>query len=394
MGVATFRTLLDELDALRASDTPDGDKVVAALAELKHHRPSLPTRDDLVRLFANCNWALEHFAEARIEIPPGPGWRAHWICVELIERTVTDEAARHRSFMNTSVARHLAFGLMHGDKPPKPAPPLPHVPLDLEEATALAAPYLARLEAGIAKAPYSHLKLSWDVLKRPVTPFDTVFENWLADLDARGIGTGNSLHALTVSQALAQIADGGRQVLSWETVEAEILPKLDDPHPMIAACAGKLLGATYSDGAERLRGKGAKSLAQMLEHLTGLQSCRRAAAGGFVAGFDEFGIFLEEAGKDFDLDGWVLAILAHPMGEPYVPGAQAFWFYLHEYYWRDVDFMHRLLDAGHDWVAYMCATEGAELALVRPVLERIVAESSAELAKGAKAFIARAEASA
>lgn len=394
MAVAEFRAALDVLDAERASGTPDGDKVVTALSALKDHRSPHPTRADLSRMLAACDWALDYFAEARAANPPAPGWRAYWICVGLIENTFTDEGTRHRSFAEKDTARHLAFGMMHGERPPKPATPKPHVPLDVDEATALAVPYLAWLEKSIAKAQYSHLELAWNVARRPVAPFDVVFENWLADLDARGLGTGNSLPALQVAQALEQIACEGRQVLAWQTCVDEIFPKMEDPHPMVAGCAGKLMGSMYACGADRFGKTTPWPLTQMLEHLTQVAPCRRAVAGGFIAGFEELQYLIEDAGEGFDLDAWVMAILAHPLDEPYVPGAQAFWFYVHEHYWRDVDFMMRLLDAGHDWIAYMCATEGAELDLVRPVLDRIAGADDSDLAAAARAFIAQKAASA
>ncbi|MEJ6390929.1 hypothetical protein [Gymnodinialimonas ulvae] len=390
MGMVEFRAALDVLDAQREADTPDGDVVVEALATLKPNRTALLSRDDLTRMFAACYWALDRFAEARTAEPQTPGWRAHWICIGLIEATVTDDAAGYRAATQSGVNRYLALGFDRGGKPPEPVKPVPHVPMDLEEATGLVAPYLARLEAEIAEKPYSHLKLAWDVFRRPVAPFDVVFEHWLADLDARGVGTGDSLPALREAQALEKIAQEGRQVVGWQTCEDVLLPKLEHPHPMVAGCAGKLVGSLYTPDMDRFGNTTPWPLTKMMDHLTHVQGCRRAVAGGFVVAFDEMPYLVEDLGDAFDLDAWVMEILAHPLGEPYVPGAQAFWFHVHEYYWRDVDFMFGLLDAGHDWIAYMCATEGAELALVRPVLDRIVAGET-ELAEAARTFIARKE---
>lgn len=386
-----FRAALDALDTLLADEAPDAAAVSAAFTQLRQHRAPRLAAQDLKRMFAHCYGALERWPYTEdVRKAPGQEFRLYWQCVELIEATFSDAGARHRSFMQSSVDRFHAYGLHHGEHTPKPAPPHVHVPLDEEEAYALAAPYFAMLEEKIADQPYSHLKLAWNALRRPVTPFDAVFEQWLADIDARGLGTGNSLPALRTAMALSALAREGQQHLHWDTVEAEVLPKLEDPHPMVAANAGAFLGMLMRQGAERILRSTPPPLLELLAYLTRIKGCRRAAAGGFVEGFGGFTELQREAGEDFNLDDWVMAILAHPMGEPYVPGAQAFWFPVHEYYWRDVDFMHRLLDAGCDWVAYMCATEGAELALVRPILDRIAAGKT-ELAESARDFIARNE---
>lgn len=391
MGVVEFRAALDALDALFASGAPDATATSAAFGQLREHRSPRPTADDLRRMFIHCYAALERWPNTpEVRSAPSDGFRIYWQCVGLIEATVTDEAARHRDFMQNSMDRFHAYGLYHGEHPPRPAPPHVHVPLDEEAAHALAAPYFAMLEAKIAEQPYAHLQLAWNALRRPVPPFDAVFERWLADLDARGVGTGNSLPSLRTALALASLAREGRQRLHWDTVEAEVLPKLEDPHPMVAANAGAFMGMLMSHGAERIVRSTPPPLLPFLEYLTQIKGCRRAVAGGFVDSFDGFTELQREAGKDFDLDAWVLAILAHPMDEPYVPGTQAFWFPVHEFYWRNVDFMHRLLDSGHDWVAYMCATEGAELALVRPIMDRIAAGET-ELAQSARTFVAQKE---
>ncbi|GAB5449655.1 hypothetical protein [Gymnodinialimonas sp.] len=386
-----FRAALDTLDSLMAKAAPDAAAVSAAFTQLRQNRAPRPAAQDLKRMFAHCYAALERWPYTdEVRSAPGQGFRMYWQCVGLIEETFTDEGARHRSFMQTSVNRFHVYGLHHGEDTPRPAPPHVHMPLDEEEAHALAAPYLAMLEEGIAKQPYSHLKLAWNALRRPVTPFDAVFERWLADIDARGLGSGNSLPALRTAMALSTLAREGRQHLHWDTVKAEVLPKLEDPHPMVAANAGAFIGMLMGHGAERIVRSTPPPLREFLDVLANVKGCRRAVAGGFVEAFDGFTEVQREAGEGFDLDAWVLAILAHPTPEPYVPGTQAFWFPVHEFYWRDVAFMHRLLDAGNDWVAYMCATEGAELELVRPILDRIAAGQT-ELAQAARDFIRRNE---
>lgn len=385
-----FRAALDALDALLASDAPDATATSAAFRQLRDHRPPAPSADDLRRMFAHCYAALDHWPYTqKIRTVPDEGFRMYWQCVGLIEATFTDDAARNRDFMQSSVDRYLAYGLRHGDDPPRPAPPRVYAPLDVQEAKALAAPYLAMLEEAIAEQPYSHLKLAWEVFRRPVMPFDQVFEQWLEDLDARGVSTGDSLPALRTAQALSALAQEGRQHLHWETVEAEVLPKLEDPHPMVAACAGRFIGMLMSQGGERIVRSTPPALSDFLASLTQVQNCRRAVAGGFVQGFDGFGELAAEAGEDFDLDAWVLAILDHPLKEPYVPGAQAFWFYVHEHFARRPDFIAGLIDAGHEWIALMCATELEYVEGMAPVLERLAASEHEGIAKSAGLCLVR-----
>lgn len=160
------------------------------------------------------------------------------------------------------------------------------------------------------------------------------------------------------------------------------MPLLTHPHPMIAAGAARYLGALFGDEAFRAASS-TPSIADLLKQLRRLEGHRAAVAGAFVCGFDgDTGLnalasddVLTAAG--FDLDGWVLDILAYGDGPPYLPNAQALWFYVHEHYCTDPGFAMRLIDIGRPWVALMCATELHEpVDGMRPVLERLVAEGA------------------
>jgi hypothetical protein len=99
---------------------------------------------------------------------------------------------------------------------------------------------------------------------------------------------------------------------------------------------------------------------------------------------------LRDALPGFDQDGWVLDVLALGEGEPYLPSAQAFWFFVHEAYWDRADFAMTLIERGDPWLAFMCATEALEQApQMIPVLERIAREAGGGLARDAGDVLAR-----
>ena len=100
-------------------------------------------------------------------------------------------------------------------------------------------------------------------------------------------------------------------------------------------------------------------------------------AGGFVDGLIEGSLL--DMGKlpdleGFDLEAWVMAVLAEKLHEPFLPSAQSFWFHVHEGYCFDPAFVSRMIEAGHLWEAMMTATEmHCRVDGMAEVLERLVA---------------------
>ena len=194
-------------------------------------------------------------------------------------------------------------------------------------------------------------------------------------------GTADAIERALDLSARAE-AEGASPPI-WADVEREIMPLLTHPHPMIAAGAARYLGALFADEAFRAAAS-TPSIADLLEQLRRLEGHRAAVAGAFVCGFDWGTEGLNALPSDdvltaagFDLDGWVLDILAYGDEPPYLPNAQALWFYVHEHYCTDPGFAMRLIDIGRAWVALMCATELHEpVDGMRAVLERLVAEGS------------------
>lgn len=191
---------------------------------------------------------------------------------------------------------------------------------------------------------------------------------------------------------LAEIA----QPISWEDCAKDLLPLLNHQHPMVAAGAGRWLGALYEgDGYEH--DVAALSLPEILETLRHHPNHRVAVAGGFVCGFD-IGLdglhalvshrSLRSSG--FDLDQWILDVLAAEKNTNYLPNAQALWFYVHEHYAADPVFVGQLIDRDRAWIAMMCATElDYHVEGMGSLLERLSVDHDFNIARPARAHLER-----
>lgn len=390
-----FRNSIDEIDALLDRSDPDGASLLAAMRDLAKSIPTLPTADQIRSLFR------VSYAVAGLGPHPAPEGldeqtreRLSWAVAECLEPLFYDKRGDHRSYVNNSINRSHAMRKVYQGGP-KERLPHKHIPLDFSEAQDLARPYLADKETYMAEQPYAHLGLCWKVMDHPLPPFDRVFEAWVRDIDARGLGLGDSHRALWQAFALSNLAREGRQHVSAKSCREDLLPQLEDPNQMVAGCAGRFIGMLYERRDELFNGSPPMSLTQMLDHLAALPGPRRAAAGGFLGGYadtdDPFRLLQDDKDLgDYDLDDWVLRVLDDNQGEAYYPGAQAFWFPVHEHYWNRPDFTNRLIDAGHIWVAYMCATENpSPESGMEPVLERLAASDHSDIADAARRCLAR-----
>ena len=263
-------------------------------------------------------------------------------------------------------------------------PPPFEVPWDRATAEQRLKPFLRHIETVLADEPTAHFRIGWVVARGGRDVFRPIIAEWLRSLDRHGIGTAGTADAIERALDLsARAEDTGTTSASWADVDREIMPLLTHPHPMIAAGAARYLGALFADEAFRAAAS-TPSIADLLEQLRRLEGHRAAVAGAFVCGFDWGSEGLNALASDdvltaagFDLDGWVLDIFAYGEEPPYLPNAQALWFYVHEHYCADPGFAMRLIDIGRAWVALMCATELHEpVDGMRPVLERLVAEGA------------------
>ena len=82
--------------------------------------------------------------------------------------------------------------------------------------------------------------------------------------------------------------------------------------------------------------------------------------------------------------------LKAPAEDEFIPGTQAFWFFLHEYYDFNPAMVMRLIDAGHVWIAIMCATETPNrVEGMAPALQRLASLPDAGAASAARAHLSR-----
>ena len=300
-------------------------------------------------------------------------------------RILRDPDAHTRAWIAMMQARFRARGEavpedLNADRLPPPF----EVPWDRAIAEERVKPFLRHIERILADDPTAHFRIGWDVARGGRDVFRPIIAEWLRSLDGRGIGMPGTADAIERALDLySRAEDAGTSPAIWADVEREIMPLLTHPHPMIAAGAARYLGALFADEAFRAS-PSTPSIADLLEQLRRLEGHRAAVAGAFVCGFDWGTEGLNALASDdvltaagFDLDGWVLDIFAYGEEPPYLPNAQALWFYVHEHYCTDPGFAMRLIDIGRAWVALMCATELHEpVDGMRAVLERLVAEGS------------------
>ena len=316
---------------------------------------------------------------------------------ELIDRTLYDSETETREFITHQQEWHRAKEkpIPHGLDDSQ-LPPRLEIPLEEDMADECLKPYLEFLEHGLDQVQTGHFKLCWKVERQGYPVFQRVFRHWLIDLEARGIGMPGTAEAVAKASSFHELTEALRDApdsdpeISSATLERRWMPLLDHPHPMVAAGAGRYLGALYANAAFR-RDMSAPTLRSMLDKLRNLTRHRAAVSGAFIDGYDVLMLGLsalttakELKDAEFDLNGWVLEVLAGDK-ETYLPNAQAFWFPVHEYYFNDPEFVGRLIELDHDWVALMCATEAREpVSGMRPMLDRLATSADPEIAAAAQ----------
>lgn len=366
---------LDQLDEFMNARPFDAGAVRSAFYGVQKVIGSAPAVDDLSRMLEACMFALDIGAERRPAIAEESQARSlAWAVKACLHDVIFDQQRESRLYSQRSITRHLGIGLPPYEGEPTVSVPIMHIALPEAQAAELIAPYLDHLEAQLSDDPYSHLKLCWDVFESPVPPFHTVFDRWLAEVDVRR--GSNDLPSIRRAMALVRLAREGTQRLSWSDCEQYLLPQLSDPHPLVAAAAGRYLGVLFSDPKEMIVHSTAPSVVQVMAQIAALPENRRFVAGGFLNGYDDLSPFEamreDKAFKDMDLAAWVMAVLDDRTPEPYLPSAQSFWFYVHEEFCFDPVFINRMIDADHLWEALMTATEmQQEVEGMRPVLQRL-----------------------
>jgi hypothetical protein len=390
---------LAAFEAALASASADYETVIGGFRDLVV--PADVTDADLTRLYNLC-YRLLDIPEGRppVDLLAGMTDRQadHLTACAggEIERTLYDPQASTRAWIARSRERFRQRGQPIPDEVSDDnLPPRLTIPWDVATATARIRPFLTRFEASLRESPAAHFRLCWNVARDGYPVFQEVLVAWLADLDARSLGWPRTAEAIVTARALDALSRAA-EPMPWAECEADLLPLLAHPHPMVAAGAARWLGALY--GSDRFDGDpDAPSLAAMLERLRTYPEHRVAVAGGFVCGYDIMlegldGLATNKALKasGFDLDQWVLDIVAFEKDTDYLPNAQALWFYVHEHYAADPAFAKRLIDMDRAWIAMMCATEIDEpVAGMRSVLGRLAANPDPGIARPAKMHLDR-----
>ena len=381
---AAFDAALDALDALVAAPPVDAGAAVVQVQALSRSRPLHITAAQITRLLTLC-YRLAGIRDGVPVAGDAAGLRRlAWACETLIGDSFFDDRRRTRAHIEHAVDHARLLQPEGVEDRSTYYRPRPNVPLHRDEAAALLAPYLDWLDGRRAAQPTVHLKPAWDAVSLPLPPFEGLFWEWLDRIgEGKDVRLALSLHDLRVR---------AQQRLSWAEFEARLIPLLASDNPLIVAHAAAFIGSLYDGEMERLRGGGAWDGRRILGHIAGLARHRRVAAGGFLNGIDAMDpdpfAELARIAPDLDLGEWVMTVLEDRVEEPYIPGCQMFWFYLHEQYDRDPDMCLRFVEAGHGDIAWMCITENHPPAEgMDRVLERMAEGDDADHAAAARRLL-------
>jgi hypothetical protein len=313
---------------------------------------------------------------------------------EMVEHVLYDRVARNRAWLNDRVTwfrehgREVPEAYLHSD-----LPPVLSIPWDAPTARERLGPLFKYWQQRLVDNPTAHFGLCWRVMHDGYPVFREVFGDWMRRLEEKGIGQQGTVAAFADADTLLAKAEAG-VALSWAACDRDVVALLSDPHPMVVAGAARYLGSLYVSNSFHDDPE-APDLIAILNRLSSLAQFRAIACGGFICGFDVdcSGLRalasngrIEEA--DFSIDDWVLDVVAGDDYEPYLPNAQALWFYIHEFYCSDPAMIMRFIDRDRIWLALMCATEVRDAVQgMKPVLERLLAAPDAEVAEAAKAHL-------
>ena len=386
MTATSLDAVLDQFDAALAAQPMQHDPLINAFRALQI--PTGVTDAQLSRVLSACCRVLSGYANPMDrDLRPKQGNHLRSCALDEVMRILRDPDAHTRAWIASMQDRLRARGEttpedLNADRLPPPF----EIPWDRATAKERLKPFLCHIETILADEPSAHFPIGWDVARGGCDVFRPIVAEWLRRLDPRGIGVAGTADTIERALDLAARAEAeGASPPSWAHVDREIMPLLTHRHPMIAAGAARYLGALFAGEAFRAASS-TPSITDLLDQLRTLEGHRAAVGGAFVCGFDQNLEGLHALTSDdaltaagFDVDRWVLDIFAYGEEPPYLPNAQALWFYVHEHYCTDPRFAMRLIDVGSAWVALMCATELHEpVDGMRAVLERLVAEGSGQ----------------
>lgn len=343
--------------------------------------------------------------------------RVHWKCGTLFEQLLQDEQGVQRAWQKEDLELEKQEGISYRefleiyidpselpDSLPENdeeilaylqnfygyAPPPPDAWAELN-ADAVLQPFFEKYELAISVNPYCFYPIAWKVLQYGQSAVQKAFINWFKRLEQTE--RVESQFDKNIAQAIAW--DRFLATANQAPIEASDIKQwmkwLDHKSILLQSIAAKCLGACYQVFyiEERSDQWLPMPLPEMLTHIAQKHKDGQLVAGGFINGLslDECdGMHVlnrhpELKKINFDARSWVLDICTHTAndGDPYVPTAQAFWFYVHEFFDYDAEAVHTLIDHQKYFLAEMCATESIYADqkawnIMKPVLERWIKE--------------------
>lgn len=394
----TFDAALTQFERALAAEPLDYTTLLNAFRAIDI--PAAPSAEDLTRLFTGCYKILDFDdtdfgARLKKELGDHPAGHLEACAGAEIEHVLYDANAGSRAWIAERIAWHESNDReVPEDYLDHDLPPALTIPWDNDTARQRIAPLLGYWQSVLPDVPTAHFSLAWKVLHDGYPVFKAIFSEWMQELDARGLGLPGTWAAFTKADELAALAEQDPPP-EWAKCERDLLPLLHDPHPMIVAGAAKALGSFYAED-DFPGDPAAPDLETMLARLGGLNQFRAIASGAFVCGFDVdcSGLYslqhdkrLADAG--FDIDDWILHIVTGDDYEPYLPNAQALWFYIHEHYDHKPEMVMAFIDKGRSWLAMMCATEVHDhVSGMQPVLERLAKDDDPDIVRAAQEHLA------
>jgi hypothetical protein len=395
---STFQDAVARLAASLDARPLDYDALLAAFRTIDV--PASPDAATLTRLFDCCYQILDFsntgFEKILID-DVGVRCAGHLqACAgEQIESVLYDGSAQSRGWIAERIAWHRESGLeVPEDYLDNDLPAALNIPWDLPTAQARIKPLLDYWQGALAYNPTAHFSLAWKVVHDGYPVFRVIIQEWMQDLEEQGLGLPGTPAAFAKADELLERGKCERPP-TWAECRRDLMPLLEDPHPMVVAGAARCLGNFYAEG-DFPDDPETPTLKDMLETLGDLERHHALACGGFVCGLDQdcAGLYSLQSdtrltGTDFVLDDWIVKIVARDHEEPYLPNAQPIWFYIHEHYEANPDMVMTFMDLGRSWLAMMCATEvpGA-VASMKPVLERLTSDADPDIAEAARQHLA------
>jgi hypothetical protein len=276
-------------------------------------------------------------------------------------------------------------------------PPEIESPFTAREAYVALSPYFNWMEKQLIINLDTHLTVVWNVLQKAKEPIKKAFIKWFKLLEEKQLVEPHFGENVAQAIDLYEFNDTAEFIstITKKDFDQWII-LLDHPSPVLRGVAARCIGSVYTDWQDEddeFQGHKYIPITDMLEMLYQKQVAGKNVVGGFIHGCDSDDIKKLEKHKilvaqQFDVKAWVLkTAIDSPETEPYTPGSQAFWFYVHEYLDYDPESVHKLIDGKRYWLAMMCATESLDCGsykVMQPVLERLIKEAPQDIANETK----------